>query len=255
MATSVPYTTAAAAIALADERIQLTSGSDLAAGKRVVVMTPGSMPESMGVIEVVSTVYAKVKRGMDGTPVLSHNSGDRAYVAPPIYFAQSDPNGVASSTAVPYLPRVVLPTGKTFVPFNSEWLEVPRPGTVRTLRTRVAIADVNAGYTLLPALPGFAYRLVQAHIIAVGGAAAAVTTVDIIGTLSAATRKLVAYAQASLTQSTRLAAGASGAALLADGASFTSNDVNTAVTIGKTGSSVTTSTHFDVELQYCIELA
>jgi hypothetical protein len=82
-----------------------------------------------------------------------------------------------------------------------------------------------------------------------------VTTVDIIGTLSAATRKLVAFAQASLTQSTLLRVGASGAAILADGASFTINDVKTAISIGKTGSDVTTATSIDVVLTYTVERA
>lgn len=124
---------------------------------------------------------------------------------------------------------------------------------IRRLRTRVTIAQVNAGLTLVPAMPGVKLRMVDCDIIAVGGAAAAVTTVDILGTQATASAKLVAFAQASLTQSARLRAGASGATILADGASFAQNDTNTAITIGKTGSNVTTATHFDVDLSYTIE--
>ena len=132
---------------------------------------------------------------------------------------------------------------------------VCKVGDVQSQRFRVAIADVNAGYTLLAAIAGFKYRLVDAFIIAVGGAAAAVTTVDILATQSSSSAKLVAFGQAQLTQSTLLRAGASGATILADWASFVANDANTAVTIGKTGSSVTTATHFDVVLNYAIDEA
>lgn len=123
------------------------------------------------------------------------------------------------------------------------------------LRTRFTIAQVNAGATILPAIPGFRYRLTDAYAIAVGGAAAAVTSVDIIGTVSTA-RKLVAFLVAGLTQSTMLRAGATtNGVLLADGASFTQNDANTAITVGKTGSDVTTATHIDVYVEFQIDEA
>ncbi len=126
-------------------------------------------------------------------------------------------------------------------------------GTARVLRVRATIAQVNAGLTLLPAVAGSKYRLHDAVAIAIGGAAAAVTTVDILATQSASSVKLVAFAQASLTRSAVLRAGGSGATVLADGASFVQNDVNTAITIGKTGSDVTTATHIDVLLTYSVE--
>lgn len=127
---------------------------------------------------------------------------------------------------------------------------------VYSRRFHVAIADVNAGLTLLAALgTAYKYRLIDCYVISVGGAAAAVTTVDILGTQAASGVKLVAFAQASLTQSALLRAGASGAAILADGASFAANDANTPITIGKTGSSVTTATFIDVVLTYAIDLA
>ena len=93
--------------------------------------------------------------------------------------------------------------------------------------------------------------MVNCKAIAVGGAAGAVTTVDVLATLSTG-RKLVAFAQANLTQSTVLTAGGTGAAVLADGASYTANDAGTAVTVGKTGSDVTTATHIDVVFDYVL---
>lgn len=122
-------------------------------------------------------------------------------------------------------------------------------------RQRFTLAEVNAGATLIAAYAGRKARLIDASIIAVGGAAAAGTTVDILATQSASGVKLVAFAQASLTQSALLRAGASGAAILADGASFVGNDANTAITVGKTGSSFTTATHFDVSITYALDEA
>jgi ABC-type Fe3+-siderophore transport system permease subunit len=129
-------------------------------------------------------------------------------------------------------------------------------GLVLNKRARVAVADVNAGASLLPALSGYKYRLLPtSSIIAVGGAAGAVTTVDVLGTQATSGVKLLAFAQANLTQSTVLKPGITGCAVLADGASFVANDANTAITIGKSGSTITTSTYFDVNLSYVIEAA
>jgi hypothetical protein len=127
-------------------------------------------------------------------------------------------------------------------------------GVPINVRTRFTVAQVNAGATIVAAAAGIKYRLVNAAVIAVGGAATAHTTIDILGTVSTA-RKLVAFAAAQTTQSTYLQPGVTGAAILADGASFTANDANTAITIGKTGDAVATATHIDVILTYVKEAA
>jgi hypothetical protein len=124
-------------------------------------------------------------------------------------------------------------------------------GATMNVRRRFTIAEVNAGATLVPAVAGRTIRMVACKAIAVGGAAGAVTTVDVLGTLSTA-RKLVAFAQANLTQSAVLTDGGTGAAVLADGASYTANDAGTAITVGKTGSNVTTATHIDVIFDYVL---
>jgi hypothetical protein len=124
-------------------------------------------------------------------------------------------------------------------------------GVVMNVRQRFTIAEVNAGATLVAAVAGKSIRMVDCRAIAIGGAAGAVTTVDVLGTSTTA-RKLVAYAQANLTQSTVVGAGHAGGAVLADGASFTANDAGTAITIGKTGSNVTTATHIDVVFDYVL---
>lgn len=138
------------------------------------------------------------------------------------------------------------------ISLEADSLSVTNQKVMFTKRTRFTIAEVNAGATLVAAVTGKSIRMVSCKAIAIGGAAGAVTTVDVIGTVSTA-RKLVAFAQASLTQSTVLTAGGSGAAVLADGASYTANDVGTAVTVGKTGSNVTTATHIDIIFDYVVE--
>jgi len=126
-------------------------------------------------------------------------------------------------------------------------------GSVATIRKRFTIAEVNAGASILPAIAGQRYRMVDASIIAVAGAAAAHTSIDIVGTVTGA-RKLVAFLVAGTTQSALLRAGATtNGVILADGASFVQNDVNTAITIAKTGSDVTTATHVDISFSYVIE--
>lgn len=128
------------------------------------------------------------------------------------------------------------------------------PGSVKHIRTRFSAAQVNAGATLLAAVTGFKYRMVDAYAIAIGGNAGSLTSLDIIGTASASTRKLVAFLVAGLTRSTMLRAGAAtNGVILADGASFTQNDAATAVTVGKTGSDLDTATHVDIGFSYCLE--
>jgi hypothetical protein len=139
------------------------------------------------------------------------------------------------------------------IELNGQALAGTDVGEVITIRRRFTIAEVNAGATLLAAATGLKYRMVDCTAISVGGAAAAVTTVDVLATQSTSSVKLAAFAQASLTQSTLLRAGASGAAILADGASFVANDVNTAITVSKTGSSVTTATHVDISFSFVRE--
>lgn len=127
-------------------------------------------------------------------------------------------------------------------------------GAVYQQRFRTTIANVNTGVTLLPAQAGLKYRVIDMSMISVGGATATCTTVDVLGTQATASVKLLAVAVAALTQSALVRAGASNATILADGASFVANDVNTAVTIGKTGISCATATHIDLILTYAIDV-
>lgn len=111
-------------------------------------------------------------------------------------------------------------------------------------------AQVNAGLVLLPALPGFRYRLHDMAMIAVGGNAATATSVDILGTQSASAVKLMDGRVAGLTQNTLLRAGtATNGLILAAGASFDLCDANTAISVGATGT-LATATSVRVLLTY-----
>lgn len=124
---------------------------------------------------------------------------------------------------------------------------------VRSVRRRCTIDEINAGVTILAANTGYKYRIVGVTAIAYGGAVGGTTTVDILGTQAAGSVQLVTFAQANLTQSTLLFDGGSGSVILADGASYVANDVSTAITVGKTGGSLTTATGVDIKIEYAIE--
>lgn len=145
--------------------------------------------------------------------------------------------------------------GTVLAEFDGTGEQLIVPGMVRSVRHRFTAAEVNAGATIVAAIDGYQFRLVDASLIAIGGNAATATSVDILATQSASSVKLVAAAVAGLTQNALLRAGASNAAILAAGASFVLNDENTAITISKTGSNLATATHIDVLLTYAIEVA
>jgi hypothetical protein len=127
-------------------------------------------------------------------------------------------------------------------------------GGVLHLRSRFTIAEVNAGATVLPAIPGRAYRLCDLSLIAVGGNVGAATGILVRGTQSASVVSLMDAKTAGLTRSTLLRIGtATNGLVLADGASFVANDANTAITIIKDGSDITTATHIDVLISFVVD--
>lgn len=130
-------------------------------------------------------------------------------------------------------------------------------GSVQTVRRRSTAAEVNAGVTILSAIPGFTYRIIDFTMIAIGGNAATATSVDIVGTRSASEVRPAVVAVAALTRSAAVKPNSSNVTLLADGASHTALDANTAITISKQsgGSNLATATHIDLILSYVVEPA
>lgn len=125
-------------------------------------------------------------------------------------------------------------------------------GIAKTLRTRVTAAQINAGFTLLPALIGVKWRLIDLIMIAIAGTSAGATDVRLLATQSGAAVALGVAAVAGLTRSTVLrlgspfaTAGTASIVALTDGLSHVPNDPNTAVTVGKTGGTLITSTSID----------
>lgn len=151
----------------------------------------------------------------------------------------------------------------TYDPATAKWFisAANVPGITATgatvpqsIRVRTTTANVNTGATLLPAVTGFKYRLLDMAMISIGGNAATATTVDIKGTQSAGSVKLFAVAIAQLTQSAVVKPGTVAAtAPLTDGACFVANDVSTAITIGSTTNNLATSTNIDVVLLFVLE--
>lgn len=125
--------------------------------------------------------------------------------------------------------------------------------SILNLRSRVAIADINAGpVALVPALKGFKARMVDYKIIAIGGAAAGLTALTLNGTQATVSVALTTIAQANLTENTLQLPHSAGHTLPAAGASWVANDVNTAITLSKTGGAITTATHIDVILSFVL---
>jgi len=136
-------------------------------------------------------------------------------------------------------------------------MAVTLTGFALTKRVRATTAQVIAGLELLPALPGYTYRIIDCTLIAIGGSAATATSVDLIGTRGGVTVRPLVAAVAALTQSTVARMGASNMTVLADGASHTPLDANTALSIGQQsgGSNLATATAIDVILTYAVEAA
>jgi len=127
-------------------------------------------------------------------------------------------------------------------------------GSAKVSRTRVTLAQINAGHTVLPAIAGYKYRMQDMALIAVGGTTAGITGILIRGTQAASVVKLMDGKLAGLARSVLLRAGtATNGVILADGASFEPCDANTAITVIKDGSDLSGATHIDVLLTYTVE--
>ena len=123
-------------------------------------------------------------------------------------------------------------------------------GVVKNLRTRVTLTQLNAGFTLLPTLPGVKWQILDTKMIAVGGAATTGDSANIIGTRAGSAVQIIVGLVTALTRSALVRAGAANNTILADGASFTPLDTNKAVTVITVGTAMTVMTYLDVMLTY-----
>jgi len=129
---------------------------------------------------------------------------------------------------------------------------------VKSFRQRVAAAALTTtglGFTPCPALPGVRWRLIDATLVAIGGNATTSTSINISGVVAGSAVELLAVAVAALTRSAVVRAGATNAVVLADGASFTQQDANTALTLKAIGATLTVSTFIDFFIHYVADPA
>jgi predicted RecA/RadA family phage recombinase len=129
---------------------------------------------------------------------------------------------------------------------------------VLSIRARVTRADINTGgKIILPAVAAKKYRAVDVALIAYGGNAAATanaTGIAISATQGTQAVKLFEVDNAQLTRSAINKPTSASTKILADGASFVQNDVNTGITLGAVaGTDLTTLTGADVIIWFCLE--
>lgn len=127
------------------------------------------------------------------------------------------------------------------------------------LRTRVTLAEMNAGKTLLTAMPGVKYRLCDVKVIAIGGntaATAAATGLAIYGTRSGTSTALYTALLAALTENSVCQINTADTSVVAAGALWQPNDRATAITcraVSAGAYDLITATHFDILLDFCLE--
>lgn len=149
-------------------------------------------------------------------------------------------------------------TGNLTVAGVATFGKVVGPGTsygVYNKRVRVAIASVNAGVDLVAAVTGLKYRFLGAKVIAVGAAvtSSAATGLAIYGTQTTPVA-LLSIVKANLTQSA--VATVTSNTVLADGASFVTNDASAALTIKATTAGaydLAGATYIDVIIDFAVE--
>jgi hypothetical protein len=136
----------------------------------------------------------------------------------------------------------------------------PLLGIVMHLRTRVTLAEMNAGKTLLGAAAGVAYRVNDVKVIAIGGAAAATadaTGVALYGTKAGTATAIYTALLAALTENAVCQVNTTDTSVPNAGALYTANDQNTALTCKSVSAGafdLITTTHFDILLSYCVEV-
>lgn len=129
-----------------------------------------------------------------------------------------------------------------------------------TVRTRVTLAEMNAGKTLLGAYAGAKWKISDVKVIAIGGAAAATadaTGVAVYGTKAGTVTALYTALLAALTENAVCQINTADTSVATAGALFAANDVKTAITckaVSAGAFDLITATHFDVILTVCLEV-
>jgi hypothetical protein len=138
-------------------------------------------------------------------------------------------------------------------------------GVIKTFRQRFTVAQLTTAglaFTSCPALPGVRWRMCDLIMIAIGGNVTTSTSINVAGTVAGSAVELAVVAAARLTRSlinrmgTPFAtAGAESITSLADGASFTQMDANTALVAHSVGGTPTVATAVDMLIDYVADPA
>jgi len=119
----------------------------------------------------------------------------------------------------------------------------------------VTAAELTAGKVLVAANAAWKIKVISASVTAKGGDAAGVTTVDIKGTKDAAVVNLASFPVALLKKDVTVTMQSTGVILLPQFfKSFQANDINTPITIAKTGGALTGATSLEVKISYAFIL-
>jgi len=125
-------------------------------------------------------------------------------------------------------------------------------------RHRVTTTEMNNGHTLLAAVVGLKYRLIDISVITIGGNAAATANATGIAVYGTQTNPVALYSAilAALLQHAVCKVNTANTSVLNSGASFTACDANAAITcraVSAGNYDLITATHFDVILTYALE--
>ena len=246
--------------------VESATRADTAAGaiaQHLRVKTTGALVVATATAVELGTMEFPALAAGDATVRLRTAQGTRKMVAL-VAITAGDPVYAAAGGKVAATGSVYCGTALEAATADNDVIEVlPGPntdvaattfaGSAKVLRTRVTLAQINAGHTLLAAVAGYKYRMHDMALIAVGGTTAGIDGILIRGTQAAAVVKLMDGKIAGLAQSVLLRAGtATNGVILADGASFADNDANTAITVIKDGADLSGATDVDVFLTYTV---
>jgi hypothetical protein len=126
-------------------------------------------------------------------------------------------------------------------------------------RFHVALADMNTGTTLLPAVANLGYRISDVKVIAIGANAAATanaTAVAVYGTFSGSAVAIYTALLAAMTRSAICQFGTTNTSVVVDGAGLVTADYNTAITtraVTAGNYDLITTTYFDIILGFTLE--
>lgn len=124
-------------------------------------------------------------------------------------------------------------------------------GGIFSVAVNVTVAQVNAGFTFLPAVTGQTYKVHHAVIQALGGNAAGCTLVEIADTAGTPIVSMSA-AVAALTQNTRVSEATAAASVTTTAFAPTALTASKGIQILQTGSACTTATSFNVIVFFTI---